>query len=136
MGTGAYIAIQKADGSCEGFYEHFDGYPTGVGRDLIINDYALNGDIHDVQKALSTDEDIEQFSHWSGAFNKGSEMYCDYFYLRRGSQWKCIGYFKKDLQLKPVVDVIIDEFKTYINELEEKEHSRHSVYVGGFEEEY
>ena len=43
MSTNSIIAIQKKDGSVEGIYCHWEGYPEGVGRTLL--------DHYDAEKA-------------------------------------------------------------------------------------
>lgn len=110
MGTRGYIAVLNEDGSCDGFFNHWDNYPEGTGLDLITNTASITGDIHAVQKVIDNDREIEHFEHWSGAFNAGNG--CDWFYLRKGAVWFCTCYYGKDLSLITVPQAIINELKS------------------------
>ncbi len=110
MSTRGYIAIQHDDGTCEGFYNHYDNYPEGTGATLLSTPGCATGDLKTIQKALDNDEKDWVFTHtgWIEALDEGRRHGCDWFYLRKCDTWYCIAYFKKELKMIPVIDAIIE----------------------------
>ena len=79
MSTRGYIAIQHDDGTCEGFYNHFDNYPEGTGATLLSTPGCATGDLKTIQKALDNDEErLGIHSHrldWSSWWRPTSWMW-------------------------------------------------------------
>ena len=110
MSTRGYIAIQHDDGTCEGFYNHFDSYPEGTGATLLSTPGCATGDLKVIQKALDNDEKDLVFDHenWADAFAEGRSHGCDWFYIRKHDVWYCVAYYAKEFKIIPVVDAIIN----------------------------
>ncbi len=116
MATRSFIAQKKEDGSFEGVYCHWDGYPDGVGKTLFAN----YKDPEKIQKLISgggmsvlkeTPEECEYYTqrgealkiHKIRAFKENTDagmfylkqtannMGCEYLYLRAAGEWT---YFK------------------------------------------
>ena len=114
MSTRGYIAIQHDDGTCEGFYNHCDNYPTGTGMTLLSTPGCATGDLKTIQKALDNDEKDWVFTHdnWADAFVEGHRHGCDWFYIRKRDVWYCVAYYKDQFEMIPVAEAIADEIKT------------------------
>ena len=126
MSTRGYIAIQHDNGTCEGFYNHFDNYPTGTGMTLLSTPGCATGDLKAIQKALDNDEKDWVFEHanWADAFSEGNSHGCDWFYLRKRDVWYCVAYYAEEFKMIPVAEAIAKEIETSKDEdyeyLEEK----------------
>jgi hypothetical protein len=105
MSTRSFIAIQQQDGTYDGIYCHFDGYPSGVGdklekhytdRDKIL-ELISGGDI----SCLHTDVDkCEYYTKRGEPLNvvrglskealvrKAGNMWCEYLYMFT-TRWTC-----------------------------------------------
>jgi hypothetical protein len=116
MATRSFIAQKKEDGSFEGVYCHWDGYPDGVGKTLFAN----YKDPEKIQKLINgggmstlkeTPEECEYYTQRGEALkihktlpfkeNPNAAMFylkqtaknmgCEYLYVRAAGEWT---YFK------------------------------------------
>ena len=116
MATRSFIAQKKEDGSFEGVYCHWDGYPDGVGKTL----FSHYKDPEKIQKLIDggdmsvlkeTPEECEYYTqrgealkiHKTPGFKENTDagmfylkqtantMGCEYLYLMAAGEWT---YFK------------------------------------------
>lgn len=130
MATRGYITIQYKDGTCQGFYNHWDNYPTGTGMTLLSTPGCATGDLKTVQKALNNTEKEWVFTHagWLEAFDEGWHHGCEWFYLRKHDTWYCIAYNDKEHRMLPVAEAILEqiiiekdtEYEALLRQLEEE----------------
>lgn len=107
MSTRSFICIKNRNGSYDGIYCHFDGYPEGVGnvlfdhyntekkaRELIENgDMSCIGDTienccfyhRDREEKLS----INHFETRFGLLRYIANSWCEYVYEFNDGRWKC-----------------------------------------------
>ena len=118
MSTRGYIAIEHEDGTCDGFYNHYDNYPEGTGVILLSTPGCITGDLATIQAAVKNTEKDWVFKHheWREALNEGNRHGCDWFYLRRKEVWYCSCYYSDNLFLDPVAEVLVREIKAAADE--------------------
>lgn len=97
MSTNSCIAIENTDGSIEAAYCHWDGYLTGVGKDLLAN-YKDEGRVRGLINAGNMSVPGDHYANWEGRggiednkpnqfrnvvewLNAGDYYFCPYMYL-------------------------------------------------------
>ncbi len=104
MATRSLISIKNEDGTYDGVYCHFDGYPTGVGKTLkehynneqIIRELISLGDMSCLNYPIETCEFYtkrgEKLHNYKGLqasaiLKKARDIGCEYFYTFCNGEW-------------------------------------------------
>jgi hypothetical protein len=122
MSTRSNIAILNPDGTVRGCYIHWDGYPDGVGKELLkdfstpeaINARLDKGDGSSLYDGFYKDRgeddvDAKTFSNESEYLTKKISGWIEYQYLFKDGEWYCYdcqGEDTKSICLGKVKDVV------------------------------
>jgi hypothetical protein len=107
MGTRSLISIKNEDGTYDGVYCHFDGYPTGVGKTLkeyynneqIIRELISLGDMSCLNYPIETcefytkrGEKLHNYKAYelSKLKKQAVDIGCEYLYTFYKGEWNCV----------------------------------------------
>jgi hypothetical protein len=107
MATRSMIGRINPDDTITAIYCHFDGYPEGVGKDLVkfydtdekVNELINLGDISALSSSPEScdsyakrgekDKEARTYSNFEDLLNVGNHIWAEYFYIFNHDFWNC-----------------------------------------------
>jgi len=123
MGTRSRIGIQNQNGSITSVYCHYDGYPEGVGQELIenytspaeVNELLTKGDMSSLHSKEffkdrgETDVDATTSANEQEYLTDTNNCWGEFAYLYRDGEWEVCPIYGEGNKFTPVQALLKEE---------------------------
>jgi len=123
MSTRSRIGIQNENGSVTSIYCHYDGYPEGVGKELVenynspdkINNLLSKGDMSSIHSNEhykdrgETNVDARNSANEQEYLTDTDNCWGEYAYLFRNGEWEVCPIYGNRNQFSPVKTLLKEE---------------------------